>query len=679
MDLLILILVLVVIAAIVAALVLPIVALVISVRSKKKLTERISRLEGAQSPPVRDALTIAGEAAAIRQLFTRVERLEAALTAHSILIPDVVDERSKPVTEQTAELPAKESGPSVETPLESQRPAPGPEFPPPGPEGLRPPVTPIPSPPRPTRTIHAEQIESVIGRRWLGWAAVGLILFATAFFLKYAFDNRWIGELGRVAIGVAAGVTMTLLGFKYHRRRWRVFSQILTAGGVVLLYLSAYAAFGYYHLATQKAAFVYLAILIAEAAGLAFLYNAPAIAIMALVGGFLTPILLHSDRDQYRSLFGYIAALDLGALALLKHWRGLSSLAFAGTHLLFWLWYGDNYHPRKLVAVMVFQTAVFLIFLLAHIGRQLVKHKSVTVEDLGLLLINPFVFFATAYHLLNANHHDWMGVFAIGMAVLYAGAAKILLDRSAATRSESLTMIGVALTFVTIAMPIQLRQNWITIAWAVEALVMLWAGLETRAQRLRALAYTLFGLALFRLVFWDTPKHSGQMFTLVLNKYFLSSLVVTACLFGAAVLYQKVGGRKQISAPKLRLVVLLLAIVTLWFVMSVESQTFFEAQATAQKLAEDASHERWLGQMALSVLWSIYAGTLAAVGFVRRSAGVRWAALALFGLTIIKVMLVDIAQLQQLYRIVAFLVLGVLLLVVAWGYHKAFYSRETST
>src|SRR5882762_5101522 len=133
----------------------------------------------------------------------------------------------------------------------------------------------------------------------------------------------------------------------------------------------------------------------------AFLYNAPAIAIMALIGGFLTPILLHSDRDQYRSLFGYIGALDIGALALLKRWRGLTSLAFAGTHLLFWLWYADNYHPRKLGAVMIFQTAVFLIFLLAHVGRQLVRRQPATAglrrpgasfEDIGLLLINPFVF-----------------------------------------------------------------------------------------------------------------------------------------------------------------------------------------------------------------------------------------------------------------------------------------------
>jgi uncharacterized membrane protein len=82
--------------------------------------------------------------------------------------------------------------------------------------------------------------------------------------------------------------------------------------------------------------------------------------------------------------------------------------------------------------------------------------------------------------------------------------------------------------------------------------------------------------------------------------------------------------------------------------------------------------------MASSILWSGYAGTLAAVGFIRHSAGVRWASLALFAFTVIKVMLVDISELKELYRIIAFLVLGVLLLVVAWRYQKAFHSRESS-
>ena len=693
-DLFIPILALFVIVAIISAIVLPIVALFISIRSKKKLAERISRLEAGLSPGAPGAPTSPGAtplAALVQQLTARVAALESVLTARNIPISKGFDEPGKSPAEPTVVPPAIGSVPEGKRVLAAQPPASVVESKPPGHGESRPSATSASLFTRPIQTIQAEQLESIIGRRWLGWAAVGLILFATAFFLKYAFDNRWIGELGRVAIGVAAGVALTASGLRYHKRGWRVFSQILTAGGIVLLYLSDYAAFGYYHLATQKAAFVYLAILVAEAAGLALLYDAPAIAIMALIGGFLAPVLLRSDRDQYRSLFGYIAALDVGALALLKHWMGLSSVAFAGTHLLFWLWYGDNYHPRKLGAVLVFQTGVFLIFLLAHVGRQLVRRQPTAsedlsllnpfvfftrFEDLGLLLLNPFVFFATAYHLLDTEHHDWMGVFAIVMALLYAGATRALLSRSVANRTQALVMIGIALTFVTLAIPIQLRSNWITIAWSVEALAMLWAGIETKGWQLRVGAFTLFALSLVRLVLWDTPFDSRAVFTPVLNKYFLSSLAVMICLFAAGVLYRRAGARKEISVPVGALIILLVAIVMLWFVMSVETYTFFEARASAQRLGEDASRERWLGQMALSVLWSVYAGVLTALGFLRRSPSVRWAALALFGLTIIKVTFVDIAQLQQLYRIIAFFVLGMLLLLVAWGYHKAFHSRE---
>ena len=545
--------------------------------------------------------------------------------------------------------------------------------PPPQPE-------PPPPPPRPTpaSTINAAQLESVIGRRWVGWAAVVVILFATAFFLKYAFDSRWIGELGRVSIGIALGIGMCVAGFRYQQKGWRIFSQILTAGGIVLLYLSNYAAFGYYHLVGQKTAFAFLAILVAEAAALSLVYGAPAIAIMALVGGFLTPLLLHSDRDQYRSFFVYIFVLDAGALALLKHWRGLSSVAYFGTQLLFWIWYDQNYHHQKRGAVLVFQTAIFLLFLLAHLGRELRRRESATLEDALLLLANPFVFFATSYTLLNPTHHDWMGVFAIGMALLYASAAKILLSRSAGSRREILLLIAVALTFVSVAIPIQLRSNWITIAWAVEGLAILWAALEIRSAKLRAHAFALFGLAFAKLLFWDTPYGYRPAFTPVFNRYFLSSLAVIGCFLGAVYLYQRASERKLIEAPVTKLAIGLCAAVAFWLLISIETHTFFTGRALAERIPEDAAHQRWLGQMALSVLWAAYAAALAALGFMRRIAAIRWAALALFALTIVKAMLVDVAQLQQLYRIIVLFVLGILLLLVAWGYHKAFHSQESS-
>lgn len=652
MDALALLILILVLALLLSALVLPIISLVIAIRTKSKLTRQINALGSSQT--TNDPHL----AATIQQLQSRVAQLEETLRGEPG--PPVPIERTPVVEEQTEKFLASPQPPTTSaTPTPDVRQSP-----------------PMSAHIKPVSHINAQQLESMIGRRWVGWAAVALILFAAAFFLKYAFDNRWIGELGRVSIGITAGVALTVLGFRYHYRGWRVFSQILTACGVVLLYLSAYAAFGYYHLVTQKASFIYLAILIAEAAGLALLYDAPAIAIMALIGGFLAPLLLHSDRDQYRSLFGYIVALDVGALALLKHWTGLSSLAFGGTHLLFWIWYIPQYHPKKLPGVIAFHTAVFLLFLIAHVARRIIRDSNPTFEDLALILANPFVFFATSYFLLNPSYHDWMGVFAIVMALIYAGATKVLLDRSAATRAEALVLIGVAITFVTLAIPIQLRSNWITMIWAVEALVVLWAGIEIRARRLLGLSWILFTLAIGKMVLWDTPSSPVRpALTPVFNRYFLSSLFVIGCVFAAASLYQRVAFTESFARVS-KLIAGLVGVVALWFLMSIETYTFFATRAAAQRAVEDVLHQRWLAQMALSVLWAIYAAILATIGFIRRSASVRWAALILFGIAIVKAMIIDIAYLEQLYRIIVFFVLGVLLLLVAWAYHKAFYARE---
>ncbi|HEX6716380.1 MAG TPA: DUF2339 domain-containing protein [Pyrinomonadaceae bacterium] len=592
----------------------------------------------------------------------------------AIVLPIIAIVFTVNTRKRIAQLEATLAGHPISPPAPARKPEPPPEPatpPPPPPESLPRPTAP---PPTPVVPLNAYQLESMIGRRWVGWVAILLILFATAFFLKYAFDNRWIGELGRVSIGIAFGIAMSLAGFRYNQRGWRVFSQILTAGGIVLLYLSTYAAFGYYHLVGQKTAFFFLALLIAEAAAVSLVYNAPAIAIMALIGGFLTPVLLHSERDQYRSLFAYLVALDAGALALLKHWRGLSSIAYFGTQLLFWIWYNDNYHLQKRAAVLIFQTAIFLLFLMAHLARELIRREAATLEDALLLLVNPFVFFATSYHLLNPTHHDWMGAFAIGMALVYANVAKLLLSRGVQSRREVLLIIAVALTFVTIAIPIQLHSNWITIAWAVEGLAILWAGLEIRSSRLRAHALALFALSFLKFLIWDTPYDFRPAFTPIFNRYFLSSLAVIACFLGAVYLYQR-AREERVT----KLVVALFAALAFWLLISIETHTYFIGRALAERNPQDAADERWFGQMALSVLWAAYAAALAAVGFVRRVAAMRWAALVLFALTIIKAMLIDIAQLQQLYRIIVFFVLGTLLLLVAWGYHKAFHSRESST
>ena len=420
-----------------------------------------------------------------------------------------------------------------------------------------------------------EHLETVIGQKWIGWVAVVLIFCAVAFFLKYAFENRWIGELGRVTLGVVVGLVFAWGGLERHRKGWRYLSQVLTGGGITILYLSVYGAFGYYHLVDQRAAFVFLAILVAEAQLLALAYDARPIAVMALAGGFLAPVLLSTGRDQYAVLFTYIAVLDLGMLlaVMARRWRWIGSLAYAATQLLFWAWYGEHYHPDKRAAVLLFQAAIFALFMLADLAPRL-RRKATGWEEWIRLAVNPFVFYATCYYFLNPDHHDWMAPLALGLAIVYAALARAELGLRPSDRSMLLVTVGTALTFVTLAIPVQLESNWITIAWAVEAAVLLWASFEAAAPPLRVLSAIVYSLALIRFVFQDTPWESRATFTPVLNRYFLGTLALTACLGAATYLYRRLVSRDG-AALRWGLVWGLLGAGVLWLGSSVEAYTYF--------------------------------------------------------------------------------------------------------
>jgi uncharacterized membrane protein len=574
----------------------------------------------------------------IRSLELRLAGVEAALRR--------LIRQQEAIAAPAVEAPAMEA-PAVEAPPAAA-----------GPPVAVTPATAAPAPPA------TESLEAVIGQKWVGWIAVLLIFCAAAFFLKYAFENRWIGELGRVTIGVAAGLGMVWSGRERHRKGWRYLAQILTGGGIVILYLSVYGAFGYYHLLGARAAFIALVILVAEAHLLALSYNARAVAVMALVGGFLVPVLLSTGRDQYAVLFTYMGILDLGVLAvvMVRRWPWIGSLAYVMTQGLFWLWYGEHYHPEKRAAVVTFHAAILLLFLLADLAPHL-RRQAAGWEECIRLTVNPFVFYATCYFLLNDDRHEWMAPLALTMAILYAAMARAELALRPSDRRFLLITVGTALTFVTLAIPVQLESNWITIGWGVEALVLLWASFEAAAPRLRLLSGLVFAGAILRFLAVDTPWKYRAAFTPVFNQYFLGMLALAACLACAAYLARRL---------PVFLTAGLLAVGVLWLGLSVEAYSYFDAQARVlQPDAYDAAKQlRWTGQLALSVLWSAFAGSMTAAGFRLRLRAARVAGLVLFGVTLVKVVFLDISELRQFYRILALLALGVVLLVVAWKYQR---------
>ncbi|OPX84131.1 MAG: hypothetical protein A4E53_03906 [Pelotomaculum sp. PtaB.Bin104] len=115
------------------------------------------------------------------------------------------------------------------------------------------------------RSLHdtiltKDGLESLIGGQLLNRIGIIILLFGVAYFLKYAFDNGWINQTGRIVIGLIAGVSLLTAGDMAMSRKYTYFSQGLTGGGIAVIYLTTFAAANYYQIFSPLVAFVLLVI-----------------------------------------------------------------------------------------------------------------------------------------------------------------------------------------------------------------------------------------------------------------------------------------------------------------------------------------------------------------------------------------------------------------------------------
>src|ERR1700735_2576027 len=167
-------------------------------------------------------------------------------------------------------------------------------------------------------TATPQPLETRMGLTWINRIGVLTLIIGVAFFFKYAIDNQWIGETGRVILGVLAGLATLAAGHGLWRRNQKVFAQGVCGLGVSILYLSFYASFAFYHLLPQSAAFVLMVMVTAMAGALALRYDSMAIAALGMLGGYATPLLLSTGEDAPWTFFSYLFVIDVGAIAIAR-------------------------------------------------------------------------------------------------------------------------------------------------------------------------------------------------------------------------------------------------------------------------------------------------------------------------------------------------------------------------
>ena len=553
-------------------------------------------------------------------------------------------------------------------------------------EKATPPAPPPPATPQeqrapvwtPAQAPEAERLESKIGKLWLNRIGIFAILIGVSYFIKYAFDNGWIGPTGRVALGLFAGIGLVLWSERFRSKGYVAFSYSLKAVGIGTLYLSLWGAFQVYHLLPGWVAFAAMIVVTASTIILALTQDAEILAAFALIGGFSTPILLSTGQNHEIVLFSYVSLLDLAILAMVavKPWRRLLVGSFIGTATLYIGWFSDYYtkdqRPITVFFVMVFAVIFATIPLLTPLTKSR-WHPGFSVTLTLLPLFNAAALFL-ALLAMYGTERVTLTWYALGLAAAYLVLSSQFRRRAGSdpdvVRTINLLHIAIAIAFITIAIPLKLNAHWITIGWLVESAVLLFVAVRTRTDFLRYFAVATLALGIIRLLIYD--NFSVQ--TLVFNARFATYLVAIAILAGIVAAGDRFA--KEGERPFLQLAGVVLNLLAL-YALTLEASDYFGRQlanlyqvAPRDRYGELQQQIEFARNFSYSAIWLAYGAGLMTFGFWKRSAFVRWQALVLIAFTIGKVFLFDVSALQQGYRIVSFIALGAVLMAISYVYHR---------
>ena len=553
-----------------------------------------------------------------------------------------------------------------------------------------PPPRPAPLPPlfvTPSIKKKSSNLEERIGSHWLNRIGIAAVLIGVSYFLKFAFENNWIGPTGRIAIGLIAGIAVVLWSERFRSRGYRIFSYSLKAVGIGVLYLSLWASFQVYHLMPSGVVFVCMLIVTAATCAMALSQDAEILAVFAITGGFSTPVLLSTGVNREFALFSYVFVLDLGILALVifKPWRRLLFLGFIGTLLLYVGWYAEFYNRSQVQPTLIFATLFFAIFAIAPLFMLRQEHSS-GVLLLVLAFVNAATYFLQAYAMISEISTVAMAWFSLTLAAVYLLLNRLRPRSSDAAAEQNLRLMHLALAvgLVTVAIPIRLEAHWITIGWFVEAALLLWIGDRIKSELLNGFALIALVLGVGRLLVFDNFQSLSLIFNMRMAVYGVAVAVLGLVAYNAF-------KRDDEQARTIGAVAVVAMNALALRALSLEVADYYSQQmAAARPLAGNWRVGNWAQMRSIeiardftySALWMAYGALLMVIGFWRASSFVRWQALLLIAATTVKVFVYDTSQLDRIYRILSFVVLGVLLLAISFAYQRDWLkltTRKTSS
>ena len=226
---------------------------------------------------------------------------------------------------------------------------------------------------------------------------------------------------------------------------------------------------------------------------------------------------------------------------------------------------------------------------------------------------------------------------------------------------------GVALFFITLIFPIQFDRQWITLGWALEGVALCWLFQRVPHPGLRLVGTALLTVAFVRLALNPTVlSYHARSVTPIFNWYLYTYGIVTVCLFAAARLLAP--PRNLVLGRNVQPLFYTLGTILAFLLLNIEIADYFSRPGMAALTFQFSGN--FARDMSYSIAWAAFALLLLIIGIRQTARPVRYASLGLLGVTILKLFLHDLSQLDQLYRIAAFVVVAIIAIFASFLYQR---------
>lgn len=555
-------------------------------------------------------------------------------------------------------------------------------------------------------------LEQWIGQRGLLALGVAALILAAGYLLKLSFERGWISPFVRCVGGSVAGLAVGAIGWRLEGRGLRTYGAALVGSGAAVVYLCVWAATRLYGFLPPTGGVVLLALVSLSLAAIAYAVDTEALGAAAALGASLAPLTVGYEVGNADLLLLYVGcmAAAIGGVAARKRWR-LASFVVALAYFGLGLVAAERAGATGTLgyALLGGGCGIYLGLrngwwetrLLAFVGGWSLLHAAQDRIDAPWLVVLGALALAAPvwWHAWRAPAFWPVRPAATGhprpargeslyflLTPLLVADAVHGVAPAAFTRERGLVALLVGLPYVAagyrryrpefaavgstaLALAALLQWQGLPATWALLALALVWPALDHGLDRTDGRWYGLaaFALALARLVGDDLPARadSDRAFVDPAALTLWSAVAVAALLAGRlwrVTPAEPVGRpRDRIGAPT---VLWCSAALLLLVGVTAELRRFFrqsDLPGPTQHLASGLSASAW---------WLLFAGGLVALGFRREVKLLRQAGILVAAVAALKVLLVDLSDLDALYRIGSVFTLALVSLLMAYLYHR---------